>query len=184
MPCAPVRLRRPPRPRPRCRTTARTCHPGARTRLRGAGPATPVSDTRPNGVASPKTCVSRSTSPSTAPPCTRASRRPGSTRTPRMADRSMSMPSRTVDRPATEWPSPRTATSSPWSRAKFTASTTSAVPAHRTVMAGRSACIGFHTGRGSVWASSEAADTASCPRNWAAGHRPRRRAVIAGNRRA
>jgi hypothetical protein len=61
----------------------------------------------------------------------------------------MSMPSSIEDRPATEWPPPRTATSRPLSRAKFTASTTSAVPEQRTIKPGRSACIAFQLGRGS-----------------------------------
>ena len=49
----------------------------------------------------------------------------------RIGARSISMPPSIADRPAIEWPPPRTATASRWSRAKLTASTTSAVPEQR-----------------------------------------------------
>ena len=55
-------------------------------------PATPVSDTTPPGTTRPKACVSRSTSPHKAPPWTRAVRDSGSTSTPRIRVRSMTIP--------------------------------------------------------------------------------------------
>ena len=52
-------------------------------------PATPVCVTIPDGTASPNACVSRSSSPSSTPACTRAVRRSGSTRTPFIGERSI-----------------------------------------------------------------------------------------------
>ena len=57
------------------------------------------------------------------------------------------MPPSTDDNPAIECPPPRTATSSPCSRAKFTAATTSAVLVHSTVRAGWPGCIALNTSR-------------------------------------
>jgi hypothetical protein len=55
-------------------------------------PATPVSETTPPGTTSPNGCVSRSTSRQSAPPCTRTTRACGSTSTPRILVRSITMP--------------------------------------------------------------------------------------------
>ena len=61
----------------------------------------------------------------------------GSTCTPRIPDRSITTPPSFMALPATLWPPPRIDSSRPRSRAKFTASTTSAVPEQRTMSAGR-----------------------------------------------
>src|SRR5438874_5037234 len=73
-------------------------------------PATPVCVTIPAGTASPNACVSRSSSPRSTPACTRTVRRPGSTRTPFMSDRSITRPSSHVECPGKLCPPPRTAT--------------------------------------------------------------------------
>src|SRR5262249_41983748 len=69
-------------------------------------PATPVWLTIPPVVARPCACVSWSTSPHSAPPCTQALQSAGSTRTPRIAERSMTIPSSQTAVPATLWPPP------------------------------------------------------------------------------
>ena len=99
-------------------------------------PPTPVAETTPPGVAKPWTCASRSKSPQVAPPWTRARRVLGSTCTAFIVDRSIRMPPSHEPLPAELWPPPRTAVSIPFSRAKFTASMTSAVPLHRAMSAG------------------------------------------------
>src|SRR5215216_5245330 len=59
-------------------------------------PPTPVVVTRPPGVASAKSWVSRSNSPHSAPALARALRDVGSTRTPLRLERSISTPSSTT----------------------------------------------------------------------------------------
>ena len=99
-------------------------------------PPAPVCDTVPVVVTRPNGSVSRSRSPRSAPPPTRASRSVGSTRTPRIKDRSIMSPSSHTDWPERLWPPPRTATSNPYACAKLTARTTSAAPRHRAIIAG------------------------------------------------
>ena len=109
----------------------------ART-LRAAGaragmalkPATPVVDTMPKGTASPNACVAWSTSPDVQPASTRTVLLAGSTRTLRINERSMTSPLSQLPRPGPLWPPPRRATSSPFSRPKFTAVITSATSTH------------------------------------------------------
>ena len=95
-------------------------------------PATPVLETSPPVVARACACVSWSTSAQTAPPPTSARRAAGSTRTSRIGDRSITIPPSLVEKPATLWPPPRTATGRSWARAKPTAAMTSAAPEQRT----------------------------------------------------
>jgi hypothetical protein len=52
-------------------------------------------------------------------------------------------------RPATRWPPPRTATSSPASRAKRIAAPTSSVEAHCAISAGRRSIIALNSTRAS-----------------------------------
>ena len=99
-------------------------------------PATPVCVTMPEGTASPNACVSRSSSPSRTPACTRAVRCSGSTRTPFIGERSIINASSATESPGKEWPPLRTATGRPLSRPNFTAAITSATPAQRTITAG------------------------------------------------
>src|SRR5947207_1675123 len=63
-------------------------------------PATPVCVTIPDGAASPKACVSLSSSPRSTPACTRAVRCCGSMRTPFSRLRSIMRESSATDRPA------------------------------------------------------------------------------------
>jgi hypothetical protein len=60
----------------------------------------------------------------------------GSTCTPRICDRSITRPSSLTALPATLWPPPLIDSGSACSRAKLTASTTSAAPVHWTISAG------------------------------------------------
>ena len=60
------------------------------------------------------------------------------------------MPPSIADRPAIEWPPPRTATLSPCSRAVLTASTTSAVLEQLATTSGWLSCIALKTSRTSV----------------------------------
>ena len=106
-------------------------------------PATPVWPMMPPVVARPWACVSWSTSPHRAPPCTQAVRPAGSTHTARIAERSMTTPSSHTAVPATLWPPPRTAISKSRSRAKRTAATTSATPVQRAMQAGRRSTAPF-----------------------------------------
>ena len=99
-------------------------------------PPTPVSEISPPGVARPWTWVAASTSRQVAPPSTHARRWSGSTRTARIAERSiMTAPSPTAC-PATLWPPPRIETGIWCARANPTAATTSAAPVARTTSAG------------------------------------------------
>ena len=100
-------------------------------------PATPVWVTMPDGTASPYAWVAWSSSPSSTPACTRATRVSGSTRTPFICERSMTRASSATDRPGNECPPLRTATGSPLDRPYRTAAITSDTSAHRTISAGR-----------------------------------------------
>ena len=100
-------------------------------------PATPVVEMRPPVDARPNACASASKSFQSRPGCTTARRAAGSTRTPRMPDRSMTIPPSTVEKPGIECAPERTAISSPSLRAVVTARATSAAPAHLTITAGR-----------------------------------------------
>ena len=71
--------------------------------------------------------------------CSRA--RPGSTSTAFIRRRSMVRPPSVRQAPATLWPPPRTATSSPCSRAKASAAATSSALAHWAIAAGRFSII-------------------------------------------
>ena len=88
-------------------------------------PPTPVVEMMPPVVARPNGYVASLKSPQVAPPSARAVCVAGSTRTPRMPDRSITTPSSQVPKPGTLWPPPRTARSRPFSRAKSTAAITS-----------------------------------------------------------
>ena len=112
-------------------------------------PAIPVVDTSPPVTASPNACVSWSKSAHVQPPSATAVRRAGSTRTLVMADRSMTMPPSQVEKPGSECPPPRTATSRFSLRAKSTARMTSATPAQRTISAGRRSWAPFQIARAS-----------------------------------
>ena len=57
------------------------------------------------------------------------------------------MPPSIDERPATEWPPPRTAAIRSLSRAKLTASTTSAVPEQLATSAGSPSCIALNSAR-------------------------------------
>src|SRR5215472_14682277 len=70
-------------------------------------------------------------------------RRSGSTRTPRRKLMSIIRPPSQSAVPATLWPPPRTDNGTPFSRAKFTQATTSALPLTRAIRAGRFAIIAF-----------------------------------------
>ena len=59
------------------------------------------------------------------------------------------MPSSQMLIPATLWPPERTAATSPWSRARLTAATTSPVLAQRAITAGRLSIIPLKTLRAS-----------------------------------
>ena len=108
-----------------------------------ASPATPVSDTTPPGVASPSGAVTASTSPHVAPPCTCTVRPDASSRTPRIAERSITSPSSTREVPATLCPPPRTENARSCSTAKRTAAATSAASAQRAISAGRLSIMPF-----------------------------------------
>ena len=106
-------------------------------------PATPVLDTTPAGTARPKTCGFTIQLPEQHAGLTRARRSLGSTWMPFMRDRSITIPPSHSARPPTLWPPPRTATSSPCSRAKRTAAITSARPLHRAISPGRLSMLAF-----------------------------------------
>src|SRR5262249_42321668 len=62
-------------------------------------PATPVEEIKPVGTARPNGCVAWSTSPQTQPAATRTVRATGSTRAPRIAEKSMTRPVSHVPNP-------------------------------------------------------------------------------------
>ena len=95
----------------------------------------------PPVVASPNAWVAALKSLSVAPPSARAVLAAGSTRTPRMPLRSITTPPSHVPNPGTLWPPPRTARSTPLSRAWSTAAITSPAFAARTIAAGRLSII-------------------------------------------
>src|SRR6266540_2981652 len=88
-------------------------------------PASPVCVTIPAGTASPKACVSRSSSPRSAPAWALAVRASGSTRMPFMRPRSMTIPPSQSESPGKLCPPPLTATGRLVSRANRTAEMTS-----------------------------------------------------------
>ena len=107
-------LARRPRSRARrrgcCRRRGRACARASRSRRRARGRRRRCSRrgrrrSRARGPGSPRRARPRS-----APAPTRTTRRSGSTVISRMPRTSMTMPSSTSDRPATEWPPARTAT--------------------------------------------------------------------------
>jgi hypothetical protein len=65
----------------------------------------------------------------------------------RIGERSMTRPSSTEAVPATLCPPPRTASASPWSRAKASAPATAALSAQRTIAAGRLSIMPFQSRR-------------------------------------
>jgi hypothetical protein len=110
-------------------------------------PPSPVDETSPPVVAKPKSWVSRSSCFQVVPPCALARPARASTCTARIWDRSMTRPSSQVENPARLWAPPRTAIGSPSLLAKRTATTTSAVPVHRTIIAGYRSIAWFHVRR-------------------------------------
>ena len=110
-------------------------------------PATPVCETVPAVHARPAAWAASSSSARRAPPFTRAIRRSGSTLTPRIPARSITMPSSQVEWPGRLWPPLRTAIARSSSRANRRAATTSAAFVGRTISAGRRSIIPFHTAR-------------------------------------
>jgi hypothetical protein len=108
-------------------------------------PPIPVWLTIPPVTASPAAWVARSRSRYRQPPWARAVPAAGSTRTPVMADRSITRPSSQTAWPATAWPPPRTETGRSRSRAKRTASRTSATSRQRTTARGRRSTFPFQT---------------------------------------
>ena len=100
-------------------------------------PHTPVEPTTPPGVTSPKACVAGSKSSQVEPPAAWAIRASPSTSTLRSSERSITRPPSRTQCPAGLWPPPRTATSSPWARAKSKAVATSSGPRQRAITAGR-----------------------------------------------
>ena len=122
-------------------------------------PATPVVELMPTGVARPWAWVASSKSASVAPPSTVARRRSGSTRTAFIRERSITSPPSHVALPAMLCPPPRTASSSPLSRANPTPRTTSAVVAQRAMTAGRRSIIAFQILRASSYEPSPGRST-------------------------
>ena len=110
-------------------------------------PPTPVCETTPTGQTSPCACAAVSSPARCEPPPTRAVRASGSTSTPRIAARSITIPSSHVERPGMLWPPQRTATTSSCSRAKRSAVTTSSAPVGLTISAGRRSIALFQTAR-------------------------------------
>ena len=106
-------------------------------------PPMPVVELMPTGVARPWAWVAASRSASVAPPSMETRRRAGSTRAAFIFDRSITSPSSHKALPAMWCPPPRTASTTPWSLAKFTAWTTSDVVTQRTMTAGRLSIIAF-----------------------------------------
>ena len=79
-------------------------------------PPTPVWETLPAVVVSPCSIAARSSAPSSAPPCTHARRRSGSTRTPPIGRRSIISPPSGTHSPSTLCPPQRTPISRSCSR--------------------------------------------------------------------
>jgi len=112
-------------------------------------PATPVVEMMPPVVASPNACVAALKSPQVAPPSARAVRFAGSTRTPRIREKSITTPPSQVPNPGTLWPPPRIARSTPFSRPKSPAAMTSPALALRTMTLGCLSIIALYTLRAS-----------------------------------
>lgn len=110
-------------------------------------PAIPLAEISPPGAARARNWVSRSNSPQVTPAWARAVRAAGSTCTPFMCDRSITSPSSHTPLPATWCPPPRMLTGGRCLRAARTVSTTSAVPEHWAMSAGRRSISPFHTAR-------------------------------------
>ena len=111
-------------------------------------PATPVCDTVPAVHARPTAWAASSSSPSRAPPFTRAIRALGVDRdTPRIRERSMITPSSQVEWPGRLWPPLRTAMARSSSRANRSAATTSSALVGRRISAGRRSIMPFQTAR-------------------------------------
>ena len=123
-------------------------------------PATPVVPTTPPGVTSPKACVAESKSSHVAPPWERAILASPSTSTLRMSERSITSPPSRTQWPAGLCPPPRTATSSPCTRAKSKAVATSLGPKQRTIAAGRRSTRALNERRASSYPASVGAMTA------------------------
>ena len=103
----------------------------------------------PPVLARPSACVAASKSAHVAPAWTRATRASASTSTVRIGERSTTTPSSHVESPARLCPPLRTASSSPLSRAKRIAATTSAVVLQRAMTAGCLSNAPFQTARAS-----------------------------------
>ena len=116
------------------RPCRRSSHPEPEPSVR---PATPVSEIRPPVTASPCSCVAASSSPHSTPAPTRAVRRTGSTAIRRSGRRSITRPSSTTEKPASEWPPARTANGMSRSSANRSAAATSALEAARAISEGR-----------------------------------------------
>ena len=99
-------------------------------------PATPVEARKPDGVAMPNATVAWSTSPQVQPASARTVWFSGLTVVLRSSDRSMTRASSHTPRPAALWPPPRTAISTPCSRANRTQVMTSAASRQRAMAAG------------------------------------------------
>ena len=97
----------------------------------------PVVEMMPAGYGQPKGMGGVVNVALVQPAPTRAVRAAGSTRTPFIADRSMTRPSLTLPSPGPLWPPPRMATTMPLSRPKLTAAMTSATSAQRAISSGR-----------------------------------------------
>ncbi len=104
-------------------------------------PPTPVVEMIPLGTASPYGWAAWSTSPQRQPACTRTVPVFGSTRMPRMGERSTTRPSFTEPSPPALWPPPRMARGMPLFRAKARAVCTSVASTQRASAAGRLSII-------------------------------------------
>ena len=122
-------------------------------------PPTPVVEMMPPVVARPNGYPAAFRSPQVAPPSTRAVRVSGSTRTPRMVERSTTSASSAVPKPGTLCDPPRTATVRSFSAANRTAAITSPVLAGRTITAGRRSIMALYTRRASSYSASSAVVT-------------------------
>ncbi len=151
---APARPPSPPRQRRGCRRRAPSGGRASRCRRRARSRrprwSTPARRSSPGRTArSPGRGCSSSRRRRPPPPVRR-----GSTLTAFIRRRSITSPSSQSARPATPWPPPRTAISSPASRPKRTAATTSAVEAHCAISAGRRSIIALNSARASSYAAS------------------------------
>ena len=122
-------------------------------------PPTPVVEMMPPVVARPNGYPAAFMSPQVAPPSTRAVWVSGSTRTPRMVERSTTRASSAVPNPGTLCDPPRTATVRSFSAANRTAVITSPVLAGRTITAGRRSIMALYTRRASSYSASSAVVT-------------------------